>query len=528
MVYSDSSRGKMGVFKRIFHKSTSTTAKESTSPTSASHSESQSEKRGMRALLDRLRSKSSKSSSPEIVPSSAQSVQSAQVPKLVVSFVKCLTGTMLSDFLSWFLFHDIVLLPESPGRWYHTINAMDMRGWIALGSFLRTGINLDLELVTLDAICDRLRLPKATVYDCLRQLADPQDMTWTQLASTMRVAKQENMTEAQTLGLVQSKLCNLLRLANHLTPSKHGIFPLYRVKVINRIKEFNHELLAPRLAVLVGSAPKLTTKTPEEKSRLEYLFEAMQQERPVPLTRYGLFPEHDLDIHATPTVTGEHYFLEQYQLEKSFSTISLGRENQALRARNAELELVAKSLKVAKEQLVQQVASLGRVRLAKSALRRGSAPANILLQDRRALQIGLNPIESSRSNLVGHLPAPGSGHGINRPSRDYVNVFNPSSRSLDFSQLHDVFSPLDFKPLPDIPLADPSTKEPFPSFTPKGHSMLPRSHGYPDLRAVLGDCSSGSIIHSRSRTPSPDCASSSTILIEKGIKGGKENAQIGE
>ncbi|ORX96290.1 hypothetical protein BCR34DRAFT_184420 [Clohesyomyces aquaticus] len=168
-----------------------------------------------RSLFDRLRGKArlSRDTSVESALSATQ-----HVPPMVEGFSNSLNSGKLSNFLVWFYYFDLVELPESPAQWYKPIPSMEMRSWIALGEYIHSQPDIGLDLIILDSICDRMHLQNAMVHGCLIQLADPEKMAWTQLATALRHAKQERKTQIGTLNLVWSHLRDIQRLLIQLKP----------------------------------------------------------------------------------------------------------------------------------------------------------------------------------------------------------------------------------------------------------------------------------------------------------------------
>lgn len=107
-----------------------------------------------------------------------------QITSLAKTFVDAMTFEKLSNFLAWMLYYDSVELPESPESWYSLIEPMEMRGWVALGTYLSTRheVGSGLDLVVLDSICDRANLIRKTVHTMLKQFADPRKMVYSQIA----------------------------------------------------------------------------------------------------------------------------------------------------------------------------------------------------------------------------------------------------------------------------------------------------------------------------------------------------------
>ncbi|KAF2240331.1 hypothetical protein BU26DRAFT_442974, partial [Trematosphaeria pertusa] len=333
---------------------------------------------GLRSLLGRFHEQS-RETIPSLSIHSPEEPQATppQISKFVLGFVNSMDTEQLSNFLAWFLHYDVVELPESPASWYSPMCSMEMRAWIALGAFLSKTTEYGFDLVVLDSICDRLRLRRAVVHGCLIQLSDPQKMAWTQLATIINEAKLAQNPEVETLELVQAKLHDLNELAQRIKPTEGSMFAAWRSEILERLCGFLTQVLAPRIShhrlgtTLVTNATSV--QVPKEVKgglRLNFLYEAMQQERQVPLVRYGIFPDsppgltpagssaHDED---RVSILDEDFIEQECQIERSYSVTKLRAENRALRAENAELRNKNQNLVHSNEKLARKFAMLGRV-----------------------------------------------------------------------------------------------------------------------------------------------------------------------
>lgn len=291
-----------------------------------------------------------------------------QTAKLVTSFVGTLTAGKLSTLLAWILFHDIVKAPESPSTWYKPIYSMEMRGWIELGAFLAQGPNHGLDLVVLDTICDRLQLKKHVVHECLIRLADPEKMTWTQLAATIQLAQQDHMSDLDTIRLVQIKLQDLQTLARSLTPYADSEAAAWKSKIVERAGDFLDWIINPRLLALRDGLPDPFGMWTEKARELAFYYEAMQQPRPVPLVRYGIYPDDLMAMSMTSSsprteslspISDEAKMEQECDLERSFSAASLKSEIRLLRARILMLETEKEKLANSNNALAKKLSKVG-------------------------------------------------------------------------------------------------------------------------------------------------------------------------
>jgi hypothetical protein len=251
---------------------------------------------GFRALFNKIRDPLR---DPQPSSSSLELASPPVISKPTKAFADSLTAQQLSNFLTWMLYYDIVEPPESPETWYQPISSIDIRGWISLGSFLTQSLEAEcgygLDLVVLDSICDRIHLSRSTVHMLLMQFSDPEKMKYSSIATTVQSAQRDGESNLGTLEAVQAKLHELAKLATHLRPQEGSQYDDWRAVTLKRIKEFLHCVVGPQIAHLKHGKPLLTAATSEhvpkevrDAIQLNYLFEVVQQERAVPLARYGL------------------------------------------------------------------------------------------------------------------------------------------------------------------------------------------------------------------------------------------------
>ncbi len=151
--------------------------------------------------------------------SPAMTVSPIIIPRSTKAFVDALTFTQLSNFLTWMLCYEVVQLPEGPEIWYSQVDNMEIRGWIALGEFLgksqEAGAGYGYDLIVLDSICDRMRIPRRIVHTLLIRFSHPDKMKYSILAS-----QEDDATTMVALEAAQSKLHDLYKLATRLKPQQ--------------------------------------------------------------------------------------------------------------------------------------------------------------------------------------------------------------------------------------------------------------------------------------------------------------------
>jgi len=435
---------------------------------------------------------------------------SPEISILALTFVNTLNSSQVSNFFAWFLQYDVVELPESPAAWYAHIDTMEMRGWIALGLYLAGTLDYGMDIVVLDSICDRLRLQRRTVHSCLIQLSDPQKMVQTQLATAVMESKAIYKTEVQRLEYVQAKLHSLLLVAQRIKPTPASIHEVWRAEIEKRLRGYLTDVVAKRIEhqkmgmPLVGhSTCEQVSKDIQEGLRLNYLYEAMQQERQVPLVRYGLFsdspkapmtssPSHG-HIRVVPVVR-ESVVMTECQPERTFSIAKMRSENTYLRGENDQLRRDIEALVDANKKLVRKMAVLGRnpASLDRPNWNTTLAPTpdspdrsqSLLLQVPRprvrprslsegaaqeysaaleqSLNLGTSTI-TNRTPLSSHpldvatldvLARLKQKHQYSRPDSN-----KPPVPGQPLSTRYDVFAAFNEKPLPPLPSLDLSTRE---------------------------------------------------------------------
>jgi hypothetical protein len=295
------------------------------------------------------------------------------ISKLAKAFADSLNATQLSNFLTWMLYYDVVELPDDPASWYKRISNMELRGCVALGDYLvkcaGACVSYGFELVVLDAICDRIRLPRPTVHALLIQFADPEKMKFSSIATTISTAQEDGLSALDTLDIVQVKLHELYKLVVNLKPQEGSRYDEWHGVLLNRIRGFLHLVIGPRIAHLRSGKPLVTAATSEqlpkevkEGIKLNYLWEAMQEERVVPLSRYGIY--QDTEPHSTPPLasssggSGDGDAYEETERARNHA-IHLMAQNADLRAQITVLEHEKAKLVDSNEKLARKVATLG-------------------------------------------------------------------------------------------------------------------------------------------------------------------------
>lgn len=267
-----------------------------------------------RSLILKRRRGSLLSNAPSSSPSVA-APSPIEISDLAKSFVDALNKSKLSNFLMWFMYYDIVALPDSPDMWYSAISNLDMRGWTALGDYLsKTSQAMDtgtgFELVVLDSICDRLQIQRSTVHSMIIQFSDPRKMLYSQIATVVNSATKGALTKLQTFELVKAKLIEMQKLASRLVSAEGTLCADWQEVVVKHVTKLLDLVVEPRIANLRSGTPLVTAATadnlPKEvKDGIEmaWKFQALQPKRFVPLHRYGIFSSKTPPSQASGSVS---------------------------------------------------------------------------------------------------------------------------------------------------------------------------------------------------------------------------------
>ncbi|KAI4918712.1 hypothetical protein J4E90_003099 [Alternaria incomplexa] len=462
-------------------------------PTSSESPVSRTERRqnGLRRFFGRSRE-------PEVqnrvlTPPSSSLVPAASpliISRFAKAFVDALNVTQLSNFLIWILYYEVVELPESSKAWYAPIDNMDTRGWVALGEFLaktqEAGDGYGFDLIVLDSICDRIRLSRPIVHTLLIRFADPEKMKHSILAAAGSILPKHDATTMEALEAAQSKLEDLHKLASHLKPQKGSQYEPWQTIIQERLHAFLDMVVGPRIAHLHTGKPLTTVATSEqlpkevaEGIRMNYLYEAMQQERHVPLERYGIRQGHNKHEHQTLQSSSSP--VNDNEVERSRNhAIALMAENRELRSDIAVLLQDKERLIKANEKLAQKASKLGRLQPA-GYIRSPpyddwpeeiSGKEKVDGEQPMATQAPLRPTRP-RSVSTGDIEALAAAleQGLN------ISTHHRQSSEILAQKYDDVFSSLHSSPLPTLRLsALPAPLTPSPSLV-NGSATRPMTLG---------------------------------------------------
>jgi hypothetical protein len=377
------------------------------------------------------------------------------------------------------LYHELVELPEHPDVWYSLADSVHMHGWVAIGEFLfKCSISIDtsygLDLVVLDSICDRLQLQRSTVHNFLIQFADPEKMAFSQIATLVNAANAKGQTELKALEDVQSKLLEFSKLTAHIKPTESTIYDGWHAMVMERLDAFIQVVIGPRIAHFCSGAPLITASTSEQLPKeakdgikLNYLYEVMQQKRPVPLSRYGIHyalpstiglatpPSSPPDAQGTPDPP-----LSNAEHARNHA-IQLMIDNRDLRAQVVILEQELERLQQSNDKLARKVANLTRSGPTPTPTytqddRSSPAPSTNTDADNIFLQVPKTRTRPrSLSHDAGEKLAAELDQKLN-PSHQNHTRYRSEVLSLEYEELFDA---LDSPPSPPIRLSDPATDE---------------------------------------------------------------------
>jgi hypothetical protein len=417
-------------------------------------------------------------------PRNNQSSSAApEISKPAKAFVNSLNARKLSEFLIWMLYHEIVESPNHPDMWYSLVDPVDLRGWVALGDYLsKSSTSMDtgdgFDLVVMDSICDRLDLQRSTVHGLLIQFADPAKMALSQIATLVNGASSEKLPEIEVLDMIQSKLREFSKLVAHLTPTEGSIYHNWRAVISKRLYSVSTLVITPRIASLCYGTLLLTAATSEntpqqakDDVRLKYLLELLQQERQVPLSRYGIHTEPPSLGWMTPPSASpdvrDSFVPDLEDAERVCNhAIQTMAQTQDLRAQIATLQQGKQKLQDSNDTLAPKVATLNHN------------------------QQPLTYLQSPAVTESPHTPStyPSSQLSTQHQDLDYLQIPNPRlcplshatgtslattlDATLNLAATHkrqrseilswkyeDVFERLDTPPSPPVRLSDPATGE---------------------------------------------------------------------
>jgi hypothetical protein len=415
-----------------------------------------------------------------LTPSSRsnQSSPAAQeISKLAKAFVDSLNARKLSEFLIWILYYEVVELSDHPDTWYSLVDRVDERGWVTLGDYLsKFSTSMDttygFDLVVMDSICDRLDLQRSTVHGLLIQFADPAKMAFSQIATLVNTANSEKFAEIEVLELTQSKLREYSKLVAHLKPIEGSIYDDWRAVVAKRLDSILDLVITPLIASLSYGTPFLTAATSEnipqqvkDGVRLKYLFELVQQERQVPLSRYGIHtdsPSLGLMTPPSSSLGVRNSFvsdLEDAERARNHAIQTMA-QNQELRAQIAALEQEKQKLQDSNDRLARKVVTLSHNHQPSTYLQSPTATSSphtpsMQHQDPNYLQL---PKPRSRSCSLSH------NTGISLPialdaTLNPVATHKHQRSEVLARKYEDVFERLDTPPSSPVRLSDPATGE---------------------------------------------------------------------
>ncbi|KAF2026043.1 hypothetical protein EK21DRAFT_74972 [Setomelanomma holmii] len=404
------------------------------------------------------------------------------ISKLAKAFVDSLTARQLSNFLVWALYYDVVESPTPSDSWYDAVEPMQMHGWIALGDFLSkfsktmdTGYGLDL--VVLDAICDRMQLQRSTVHSLLIQFADPVKMNFSTIASIVNSRAKEGKPEIEVLQEVQAKLQELHKLASHLKPEENTIYNVWHAIVLKRLRGFFHAVIEPRTANLLSDKPLITAATNEnlpkevkDGIKLKYMYEVIQLERNVPLHRYGMQQNVPaLSLMTPPSSPPDAQPAQDLNDAERAPKhgIQLMEENHQLRAQVTSLRYDLEKLHESNNKLARKVATLARTQPLDyqqppekdeqpTTPRSQASSSNEEQEPNPHLQVP-HPRPQAR-------PRPLSHNAGEKLTSDLQPKLHTSSHKRQHSEIlswiyHDVFTPFETPPSPPIRLSNPISGE---------------------------------------------------------------------
>jgi hypothetical protein len=197
-------------------------------------------------------------------------------------------------------------------------------------------------------------------------------MASTLLSTIIQRASTPGHSDIDVLEIVKYELSEVSRLLSRLKPSTESVYSEWQPKIAKQLKDFMNVVIACRLAFLRKQPPILTGLTTEQERNLKYAFEVMQEERHVPLVRYGIVPDPPMcptqstlpdGLDEEPPAVDDDALKQQEEDEYLYTAQQLRVELRIVRAQNSCLSKENGSLIKVNEQLAKKVLSLSRIRI---------------------------------------------------------------------------------------------------------------------------------------------------------------------
>jgi len=171
------------------------------------------------------------------------------------------------------------------------------------------------------------------------------------LATTVKLEEEKGTMTLAKLALFQSKLTDVHQLAVRLRPTSGTQYVAWQITILERIDKFLRLYIAPQMVRTKEQGPLLEYSTnlnlPKEVMEgfyLAYLFEVMQLERKVPLTKYDVQDKeepalaHDLaPLSRLEQDCSKDTAQEITDLQEQYDSIK--KENSDLKAKVEQLEV---------------------------------------------------------------------------------------------------------------------------------------------------------------------------------------------
>ncbi|KAF1944943.1 hypothetical protein EJ02DRAFT_452030 [Clathrospora elynae] len=463
---------------------------------------------GFRKMFDKLREPEAQfemlmppSSSP------APTLFPPQTMRLAKAFADSLDATQLSNFLTWMMYYDVVEIPGVRETWYKHIKSMEMCGWVALGDFLakslKSGSSYGFDLIVLDAICDRINLHRATVHMLLIQFADPAKMAFTMIATTIKNAHKEGCSALEALEAVQARLHELHKLTVNLKPQEGTKYDDWHAIIQKRLRGFLHLVIGPRIAQFRSGKPLITAATSDRLLKevadginLNYLYEAMQHKRKVPLARYGFYSGSTPQGFLTPPSSSLVADSDETERARNYAF--------QLMAENRDLCAQVAALQHDKEKLAQKLATLGRLQPTGYLGSNSENDRPITAPDRLSIDSDDQPLTLQVPQA---RPRPRSlshdvGEKLATELDKKLHIINHQRQHSEVIswKYEDVFSGLKFKPFLALRLSDPVTGKLLSLSTPTTPVIPDRHPSRPASYAPNRSRRSGMIFNRASMT----------------------------
>ncbi|KAF2417249.1 hypothetical protein EJ08DRAFT_703450 [Tothia fuscella] len=223
---------------------------------------------------------------------------SQQRPQENSDFDVAVTPSLLSNLLIWYIFWDVVQVPDDPQTWYDSsVSQESMHSFIGLGHLLR-----------LESRRHKIEYPRNLLSCCQALGLDVHDVR----KRLIRIGSREEMAASEIADIplgdykaYAKKLQWDKELTLKLRPDSGSRFLVFRHQILDRIEEYDHFIIRPQLDRTGYRLPSpVNSEEWQDRTNIRNAFRALHDPRPVepPLEIYS-------HTYQTATVANNGYSL---------------------------------------------------------------------------------------------------------------------------------------------------------------------------------------------------------------------------